>query len=120
MKKIAAVIVTYNRKELLCECIEAVLAQKPFPAQKPVPAPEPVLTRKPLPAGKGIVPDILIIDNHPASPEMTGSCILTPAPIWAAQAGSSMGSGRALNWDTITCGLWTTTAFQGPARWRLS
>ena len=28
MKKIAAVIVTYNRKELLCECIEAVLAQK--------------------------------------------------------------------------------------------
>lgn len=58
MKKIAAVIVTYNRKELLCECIEAVLAQKP------VPAPEPVLTHKPLPAGKGIVPDILIIDNH--------------------------------------------------------
>ena len=32
MKKIAAVIVTYNRKELLCECIEAVLAQKPVPA----------------------------------------------------------------------------------------
>lgn len=58
MKKIAAVIVTYNRKELLCECIEAVLAQKP------VPAPEPVLTHKTLPAGKGIVPDILIIDNH--------------------------------------------------------
>ena len=58
MKKIAAVIVTYNRKELLCECIEAVLAQKP------VPAPEPVLTQKPIPAGKSIVPDILIIDNH--------------------------------------------------------
>ena len=58
MKKIAAVIVTYNRKELLCECIKAVLAQKP------VPAPEPVLSHKPFPAGKSIVPDILIIDNH--------------------------------------------------------
>ena len=40
MKKIAAVVVTYNRKELLCECLDAVLAQKK------------------------IAPDILIIDNH--------------------------------------------------------
>ena len=40
MKKIAAVVVTYNRKELLCECLEAIIAQK------------------------RIVPDILIIDNH--------------------------------------------------------
>ena len=40
MNKIAAVVVTFNRKELLCECIEAVLAQKK------------------------IAPDILIIDNH--------------------------------------------------------
>lgn len=42
MKKTVAVIVTYNRKDLLCDCIEAVLAQR------------------------RVVPDIIVIDNHSA------------------------------------------------------
>lgn len=40
MKKIAAIVVTYNRKKLLSENIESLLSQKPF------------------------VPDILIVDNN--------------------------------------------------------
>lgn len=39
MKKVAAVIVTYNRKELLQECINSILAQKKY------------------------VPDIIVVDN---------------------------------------------------------
>ena len=40
IKKTAAVVVTYNRKELLLECIACLLAQKPE------------------------APDVIVIDNH--------------------------------------------------------
>lgn len=47
--KTAAVIVTYNRKELLLQCIESLLAQKPE------------------------APDIIVVDNH--STDGTGACL---------------------------------------------
>lgn len=49
MKKIAAVIVTYNRKELLLECVNAILAQERY------------------------VPDIILIDNN--SSDGTGEAL---------------------------------------------
>lgn len=46
MKEVAAVIVTYNRKELLLECISAILAQKGSDFQETC------------------VPDIIVVDNN--------------------------------------------------------
>ena len=49
MKSIAAVVVTYNRKDLLLECIQAILGQE------------------------GIVPDIIVVDND--SSDGTGEAL---------------------------------------------
>jgi len=65
MKKTAAVIVTYNRKELLCECIEAVLAQK------------------------RTAPDIIVIDNH--STDGTAEAIRSYEGIRYFDTGSNLG-----------------------------
>ena len=72
MKKATAVIVTYNRKDLLCECIEAVLSQKPF------------------------VPDIIVVDN--ASTDGTKEALGKYPQIQYFNTGSNLGGAGGFNY----------------------
>ena len=71
MKKAAAVIVTYNRKDLLCECIEAVLSQKPF------------------------VPDIIVVDN--ASTDGTQEALSKYSQLKYFNTGANLGGAGGFN-----------------------
>ena len=92
-----AIVVTYNRRALLAECIECLQRQRPDP------------------------PDILVIDN--ASTDGTGEALaplIDSGAIRYENTGRNLGARAAFSlacagrwsWGMTTCGSWTTTPCQ--------
>ena len=94
MGRVAAVVVTYNRKGLLLECIAQLLAQEGL-------------------AEYGVSLHVLVVDN--ASTDGTGEALaslsdpriastITPAPTWEVRAVSTSACGRRWRRGMITFG----------------
>ena len=80
--KVAAIIVTYNRKKLLCECIDAILNQK---------------SNTPM--------DIIVVDNNSTdgTRDVVASYVKCHNVVYC-NTGENLGGGRRISvWDEICC-----------------
>ena len=102
MKRTAAIVVTYNRKTLLMENIQCLLAQRPE------------------------VPDILIVDNHStderrmlwSSISRMGRFFITiPEQISVVPVAFNMVSARQQRRDMNIYGSWMMTACRSSMHW---